>query len=79
MSKEEKAQLKQVVLSSSEKQGFSSGTWTWALVSNYIRNAFNVNYKKTHIYNILHSTGLSFQNGKGFFPNTKTVKRVFLK
>ncbi|MDR2057386.1 MAG: helix-turn-helix domain-containing protein [Dysgonamonadaceae bacterium] len=71
LGREEKAQLKQVVLSSPEEEGFSSGTWTWALVSEYIRRTFCVSYKKAQIYNILHSIGLSYQKGKGFFPEAE--------
>jgi transposase len=72
LSEESKSKLKQVVLSSPLEQGFSSGTWTWALVSEYIRVAFNVEYRKSQIYNILHSIGLSFQKGKGFFPEAES-------
>jgi transposase len=68
---ESKAKLKQVVLSSPMAEGFSSGTWTWALVSEYIRNAFGVEYRKAQIYNILHSIGLSFQKGKGYYPEAE--------
>jgi transposase len=32
-----KAELKQAVLKSPVEHGFSSGTWTWALVAEYIR------------------------------------------
>ena len=71
LSKENKVQLKRVVLSSPEEHGFTSATWTWALVAEYIRTAFCVNYRKAHIYNILHSLGLSFQKGKGFFPEAE--------
>jgi transposase len=71
LSQEAKVQLKRVILSSPERQGFSSGTWTWALVLEYIRTAFCVDYKKAQIYNILHSIGLSFQKGKGFFPEAE--------
>jgi transposase len=68
LSQEAKIQLKRVILSSPQEQGFSSGTWTWALVSEYILRAFCVDYKKAQIYNILHAIGLRFQKGKGFFP-----------
>jgi transposase len=67
-----RAKLKQVILSSPLEQGFSSSTWTWALVSEYIRIAFGVEYRKAQIYNILHSIGLSFQKGKGFFPEAES-------
>jgi transposase len=68
LSAENKAKLKQVVLLSPMGAGFSSGTWTWALVLEYIRTVFGIEYRKSQIYNILHSIGLSYQKGKGFFP-----------
>jgi transposase len=71
LSSEARAKLKRVVLSSPTEYGFSSGTWTWALVSQYIKNSFSVEFKKAQIYNILHSLGLSFQKGKGFFPEAE--------
>jgi transposase len=64
--------LKQAVLSSPLEHGFTSGAWTWALVPEYIRHAFGVEYKKAQIYNILHSLGLSFQKGKGYFPEAES-------
>jgi putative transposase len=65
-----KMKLKEVVLQSPEKQGFASGVWTWALISEYIKREFSVEYKKAQIYNILHSLGFSYQKGKGYFPET---------
>jgi transposase len=69
---ESRAKLKQVVLSSPLEHGFTSGTWTRALVSEYIRHVFGVEYRKAQIYNILHSLGLSFQKGKGYFPEAES-------
>jgi transposase len=64
----QKGKIKAAVLESPSLEGFSSGVWTWALVSEYIRRNFGVSYKKAQIYNILHSLGLSYQKGKGYFP-----------
>jgi transposase len=68
LSSEQKEILKAVILQSPMEEGFSSGVWTWALVAEYIKNKFSVSYKKANIYNILHSLGLSYQKGRGFFP-----------
>ncbi|MDR0415638.1 MAG: helix-turn-helix domain-containing protein [Prevotellaceae bacterium] len=66
-----KAELKQAVLVSLVEHGFSSGTWTWALVAEYIRTTFGVSYKKAQIYNILHQLGLNFRKGRGFLPKAE--------
>lgn len=68
LTESQKMKIKETVLQSPELEGFSSGVWTWALVSEYIRRNFGVEYKKAQIYNILHSLGLSYQKGKGYFP-----------
>jgi transposase len=66
----QKLKIKAAVLESPTLEGFSSGVWTWALVGEYIRCNFGVSYKKAQIYNILHALGLSYQKGKGYFPET---------
>jgi transposase len=71
LNSEELSNLKRIVLSSPTEHGFPSGTWTWVPVSKYIENTFHVEFKKAQMYNILHSTGLSFQKGKGFFPESE--------
>ncbi|MDR1348547.1 MAG: helix-turn-helix domain-containing protein [Prevotellaceae bacterium] len=64
----QKKKIKEAVLQSPTLENFSSGVWTWALVGEYIRCNFGVSYRKVQIYNILHSSGLSCQKGKGYFP-----------
>jgi transposase len=68
LSCENKLDLKNAVIASPENHGYSSGVWTWALVGDFISKKFGKTYKKSHIYNILHSLNLSYQRGKGFFP-----------
>jgi transposase len=64
----QKLKIKEAVLQSPTLENFSSGVWTWALVAEYILRNFGVSYKKAQIYNILHSLGMSYQKGKGYFP-----------
>jgi transposase len=68
LSMEDKLCLKKAVIENPEDQGYSSGIWTWALVADFIAKRFGVSYKKAQIYNILHSINLSYQKGKGFYP-----------
>jgi transposase len=71
---EQKSKLKEVILQSPQEQGYPSATWTWALVADFIEKTFSVKYKKAQIYNILHSVNLSYQKGKGYFPEAKDRK-----
>jgi transposase len=73
--------IKAAVLESLALEGFSSGIWTrGALVGEYIRHNFGVSYRKAQIYNILHSSGMSCQKGKGYFPEAanreEAVERI---
>ncbi len=51
-----------------DKHGFNSATWTGPLLIEQIRREYGVSYKKAQIYNILKKLGLTFQKGKGIYP-----------
>ena len=66
------ALLKETVLNKSpEDFGYNSGTWTGLLLIDWIGKEFGICYKKAQIYNILKSLGLTFQKGKGIYPEAK--------
>lgn len=68
----EKAAVKAVVLSAKpEDYGYNSATWTGLLLIDWIKKEYGISYKKAQIYNILKSLGLTFQKGKGIYPETK--------
>jgi transposase len=71
INEEQKSILLKAVLDSPEKEGFNSGVWTWALVAAYLKRKFDIEYKRAHIYNILHSMGLTYQKGKGGYFEIK--------
>jgi transposase len=48
--------------------GFNSATWTGPLLIELIKKNYNIEYKKAQIYNILKKMGLTFQKGKGAYP-----------
>lgn len=76
LSKESKEKLKEILLKDAPKvYGFNSSTWTGAMVKAVIENEFNVTYKTAQIYNILRELGLSFQKGKGYYPEADEEKR----
>jgi transposase len=69
---EQKTVLKETVLNKNpENFGYNSSTWTGALVLNWIEKTYKITFKKAQIYNILKSLGLSFQKGKGVYPESK--------
>ena len=51
--------------------GFNSATWTGPLLIELIKKEYQVNYKKAQIYNILKKLGLTFQKGKGIYPEAE--------
>jgi transposase len=64
--------VKDVALNySPEEFGYNSSTWTGPLLAAWIESEFGVSYKKAQIYNIMHALSLSFQKGKGFYPEAK--------
>lgn len=76
LTEEQKQEIKEIILNKSpEYFGYNSATWTGALIINYIKNHYQVIYEKAQIYNILERLGLSFQKGKGVYPETKPEKR----
>jgi transposase len=51
--------------------GFNSATWTGPLLIELIRDEYRISYKKAQIYNILKNLGLTFQKGKGIYPEAE--------
>lgn len=68
--KSELEELKDVVLNKSpEEYGYNTATWNGLLLIDFIENKYHISYKKANIYVILkQKLGLSFQKGKGFYP-----------
>jgi transposase len=64
--------IKELVLNETpEDYGFESATWTGPLLISWISKEFGVTYKKAQIYNILDGLRLSFQKGKGIYPESE--------
>ena len=64
----QKLELEQVLRTNPMAYGYNTATWTGALVIDFVKNRFGVEYRKAQIYNILHSLGFSFHKGRGYFP-----------
>ena len=55
---------------SPEEFGYNTSTWTGPLLIDWINKNYDVEYKKAQIYNIMKSLNLTFQKGKGIYPET---------
>jgi transposase len=72
LSKDELQSIKAVLLNKQpEDYGFNSATWTGPLLIELIKTEYHVEYKKAQIYNILKKLGLTFQKGKGVYPEAQ--------
>ena len=70
-------ELKEVVLNKIPSDfGFNSATWTGPILISLIEKRYEVKFQKAQIYNILKRLGLTFQKGKGVYPEAseRTVK-----
>ena len=64
--------MKDVVLHKPpEDYGYNSSTWTGPLLIAWVKKEYGITYKKAQIYNILKQLGLTFQKGKGIYPEAK--------
>ncbi|PWK69952.1 transposase [Mucilaginibacter oryzae] len=71
LTEDELQSIKAILLNKQpEDYGFNSATWTGPLLIELIRNSYHVEYKKAQIYNILKKLGLTFQKGKGIYPES---------
>ena len=69
LSIEEHQSIKSVLLNKQPNDyGFNSATWTGPLLIEWIKREYNISYKKAQIYNILKKLGLTYQKGKGIYP-----------
>lgn len=65
----QKEAIKDLVLNRSpEEYQYNSSTWTGLLLIDWIKKQYNIEYKKAQIYNILKDLNLTFQKGKGIYP-----------
>lgn len=69
---EELAEIRNAVLTKlPEEFGFNSATWTGPLLIELLKKEYRIEYKKAQIYNILKKMGLTFQKGKGIYPESQ--------
>lgn len=62
-------EIKEIVLKKIPSDfGFNSATWTGPILISLIEKRYEVKFQKAQIYNILKGLGLTFQKGKGVYP-----------
>jgi len=74
LSEEQCQALRQVILTETpEKYGYNTVTWTGPLLIEFVKKEFGITYKKAQIYNIIKSLGLTYQRGRGIYPESDPV------
>lgn len=64
---------------SPEDYQYNTATWTGPILIEWVKENFNIEYKKVQIYNILKELGFSYQKGKGFYPEADPLKQEQFK
>jgi transposase len=76
LSQESLISIKSLILNTKPSSyGYNTSTWTGPLLIDYISKEYGVIYKKAQIYNIMKLLGLSYQKGKGIYPEADQTKR----
>lgn len=76
----QRTRIKELLLQESpELHGYNTATWTGPMLREWIEAQFGITYKKAHIYNIIKSLGLTYQKGKGIFPEASKEKQEVFK
>jgi len=76
LSDKDMASIKKTILNEEPTQyNYNTSTWTGPLLIDYIERKFGIKYKKAQIYNIMRKMGLSYQKGKGIYPEANPEKR----
>lgn len=69
LTQEQSDHLRNLLLNESPvSHGFNTETWTGPMVKQYISKQFGIDYKKAQVYNIIKALGLTYQKGKGTYP-----------
>lgn len=69
-------EIKTIIMKHSpENYGYNTATWTGPILIDLIEKKYNIQYKKAQIYNVLGSLGLSYQKGRGIYPEADVTKR----
>ena len=77
---DQKARLKALLLEETPHvHGYNTNTWTGPLVRDWVMKNWNIEYKKTQIYTIIKSLGLTYQKSRGFYPESDPKQQEVFK
>lgn len=80
LTEQQKQSLKALVLTQEPLEyGYNTATWTGPILIDWIATQWNIRYKKTQIYTILKTLGLSYQKAKGFYLEADPKKQEEFK
>ena len=80
LNSEQELEIKHLILlKSPEEYHYNTATWTGPLLIDWIKKHLNIEFKKVQIYNILKKLGLTYQKGKGIYPETNEQKQEEFK
>ncbi len=80
LSEEQRASLQKLLKTASPLDyGYNTATWTGPLLIDWIKNHYDVEYKKVQIYNIIRQLGFTYQRGKGIYPESSEVQQEEFK
>jgi transposase len=76
LKQEQKEAIKYMILNEEPtKYNYNTSTWTGPILIDFIEKKYGIQYKKAQIYNIMKSLGLTYQKGKGKYPEADKKKR----
>lgn len=77
LNEHQKQRIKKLVLEETpEKYGYETAIWTGPLIIDWIKKNYSIEYKKAQIYNIFKQMNLSFQKGKGVYPEADKIQQM---
>ena len=80
LSSQQKEKLKELLLEGSpQTYGYNTDTWTGALLREWLIKHWQIEYKKTQVYAVIKSLGLTYQKSRGFYPEADPKKQEEFK
>jgi transposase len=77
---EQRDQIRALLLKASPvDHGYNTASWTGPILIAWIRQQYDIEYKKAQIYNIIKSLGFSYQKGRGIYPEASFAKQEAFK
>ena len=75
----DKEKVKSVLLQSPREQGYQQNLWTGKLIREYLKEKYDCEYKRSSIYPLLRSMGLSIQRPNRLYGEADKEQQVAFK